>query len=132
MPPLLDVRRLTVEFPTQGSTAKPLLAVRDLSLSIAPREVLGLVGESGSGKSVTSLALMRLLPPQARMAGELLFANGNGLARDLLRLPDEEMRGLRGSQVAMIFYLSMISFNLFILFVDQIFSVFNAIIPFII
>ena len=84
MLPLLDVRRLTVEFPTSGSlSAPPLVAVRDLSFAIAPREVLGLVGESGSGKSVTSLALMRLLPPQARVAGELLFANGNGSAHDL-------------------------------------------------
>ena len=73
MPPLLDVRHLTVEFPTRGSTAQSMLAVRDLSLTIAPREVLGLVGESGSGKSVTSLALMRLLPPQAQVTGELLL-----------------------------------------------------------
>jgi len=111
VPPLLDVRRLTVEFPTQGSNAKPLRAVHDLTLTIAPREVLGLVGESGSGKSVTSLALMRLLPAQARVGGELLFANGNGSARDLLRLPDEEMRGLRGSQVAMIFQEPMTALN---------------------
>jgi len=88
-----------------------LLAVRNLSLSIAPCEVLGLVGESGSGKSVTSLALMRLLPPQARVAGELLFANGNSSARDLLKLPDEEMRSLRGSQVAMIFQEPMTALN---------------------
>jgi peptide/nickel transport system ATP-binding protein len=112
VPPLLDVRRLAVEFPTQGpASAQSLVAVRDLSLTIAPREVLGLVGESGSGKSVTSLALMRLLPPQARVAGELLFANGNGSARDLLRLPDDEMRDLRGSQVAMIFQEPMTALN---------------------
>jgi peptide/nickel transport system ATP-binding protein len=112
VPPLLDVRHLTIEFPTQGSvSSQNLLAVRDLSLTIAPREVLGLVGESGSGKSVTSLALMRLLPPQARVAGEILLANGNGSARDVLRLPDEEMRNLRGSQVAMIFQEPMTALN---------------------
>lgn len=111
MPPLLDVRRLNVEFPAPGPSAQSLLAVRNLSLSIAPCEVLGLVGESGSGKSVTSLALMRLLPPQARVAGELLFANGNSSARDLLKLPDEEMRSLRGSQVAMIFQEPMTALN---------------------
>jgi oligopeptide/dipeptide ABC transporter ATP-binding protein len=111
VPPLLDVRRLTVEFPTLGPTAQSLPVVRDLSFTIAPREVLGLVGESGSGKSVTSLALMHLLPAQARVAGELLFANGNNSARDLLRLPDEEMRNLRGSQVSMIFQEPMTALN---------------------
>ena len=111
MPPLLDVRHLTVEFPTRGPAAQPLTAVRDLSLTIAPREVLGLVGESGSGKSVTSLALMRLLAPQARVAGELLFAGRNGSGRDLLCLPDEEMRELRGSQLAMIFQEPMTALN---------------------
>ncbi len=112
MLPLLDVRSLTVEFPTQGSTsARSLVAVRDLSLTIAPREVLGLVGESGSGKSVTSLALMRLLPPQARVGGEIRFSNGNGSAQNLLGLPPEEMRSLRGSQVAMIFQEPMTALN---------------------
>jgi oligopeptide/dipeptide ABC transporter ATP-binding protein len=112
VPSLLDVRRLTVEFPTQGSaSAQSLVAVRDLSLTIASGEVLGLVGESGSGKSVTSLALMRLLPSQARVAGEVLFTNGNGSTHDVLRLPDEEMRNLRGSQVAMIFQEPMTALN---------------------
>jgi len=110
--PLLDVRGLAVEFPSQGlASTQSLTAVRDLSFTIAPREVLGLVGESGSGKSVTSLALMRLLPPQARITGEILFANGNGLGRDLLQLSDEEMRRLRGSQLAMIFQEPMTALN---------------------
>jgi peptide/nickel transport system ATP-binding protein len=112
VPSLLDVRHLTVEFPASDSASSPpLAAVRDLSLTIAPREVLGLVGESGSGKSVTSLALMRLLPPQARIAGELLFANGSGSSHDLLQLPDEGMRNLRGSQMAMIFQEPMTALN---------------------
>jgi peptide/nickel transport system ATP-binding protein len=112
VPSLLDVRHLTVEFPASGSTSSQCaLAVRDLSFTIAPREVLGLVGESGSGKSVSSLALMRLLPSQARVAGELLFKNGNGLSQDLLRLPDEEMRSLRGSRMAMIFQEPMTALN---------------------
>ena len=112
MLPLLDVRSLTVEFPTQGSTsAGSVVAVRDLSLTISPREVLGLVGESGSGKSVTSLALMRLLPPQARVGGEIRFSSGNGSAQNLLSLPPEEMRNLRGSQVAMIFQEPMTALN---------------------
>jgi len=124
---LLDVRHLTVEFPRRGggpgagvrATGSPaasrsphsLLAVRDLSFTVAPREVLGLVGESGSGKSVTSLALMGLLPPQAQVAGAVLFANGNSSAPDLLRLPEEEIRHLRGSRMAMIFQEPMTALN---------------------
>jgi ABC-type glutathione transport system ATPase component len=58
------------------------MAVREVTFSIAPGEVLGLVGESGSGKSITSLAVMRLLPPQARISGEILFAE-DGRPRNL-------------------------------------------------
>jgi len=75
-----------------------------------PGEVLGLVGESGSGKSVTSLALMRLLPPNARASGEVRFADGDG-ASDLLQLSDAAMRPLRGSQLAMIFQEPMTALN---------------------
>ena len=101
MAALLDVRQLTVEFPRPSNNGGPaasaaLTAVRGLSFSIATGEVLGLVGESGSGKSVTSLALMRLLPLHARTGGEIRFADGDE-ARDLLQLPDAAMRPLRGS-----------------------------------
>jgi oligopeptide/dipeptide ABC transporter ATP-binding protein len=112
---LLDVRNLTVEFPRagQGGTrAAPavLTAVRDLSFSIAAGEVLGLVGESGSGKSVTSLALMRLLPPNARVRGEIRLGNGLG-THDLLQMSDAAIRPLRGSQLAMIFQEPMTALN---------------------
>jgi len=73
--------------------------------------VLGLVGESGSGKSVTSLALMRLLPPQAHLTGEILFGNGTGAPRNLLTLPEEATRRLRGSSMAMIFQEPMTALN---------------------
>ncbi len=106
---LLEVRNLRVQFPA-GGNGEGLVAVRDLSLSIAPGEVLGLVGESGSGKSVTSLAVMRLLPPQARVGGEIHFADG-GAACDLLQLSDESMRPLRGSRMAMIFQEPMTALN---------------------
>jgi oligopeptide/dipeptide ABC transporter ATP-binding protein len=111
MADLLEVRNLVVEFPrsTDGGNSG-LVAVRDLSFSIAPGEVLGLVGESGSGKSVTSLALMRLLPPHARIRGEVRFGNGTG-AQDLLQLTNTEMRPLRGSKLAMIFQEPMTALN---------------------
>ena len=119
MPPLLEVRNLSIQFPAslpaggQPGAAVPtqtLPAVRDLNFSIAPREVLALVGESGSGKSITSLAIMRLLPLQARVSGEILFA-GDGIARNLATLPDDSIRHLRGSRIAMIFQEPMTALN---------------------
>jgi peptide/nickel transport system ATP-binding protein len=120
---LLEVRNLSVAFPPAAGRARidrgptsqaPFLgpfAVRDLSFNIGPAEVLGLVGESGSGKSVTSLALMRLLPPQAQLTGEILFGNGTGAPRNLLTLPEEDTRRLRGSSMAMIFQEPMTALN---------------------
>src|SRR5512142_275277 len=96
---LLDVRNLTVSF-------AGLAAVRDVGFSIAPGEVLGLVGESGSGKSVTSLAIMRLLPPQASVGGSIQF---NGA--DLLSASPPRMRDVRGAQIAMIFQEPMTALN---------------------
>jgi oligopeptide/dipeptide ABC transporter ATP-binding protein len=122
VPSLLDVRHLNIEFSTGQSGACPepvegaavptrtLLAVRDLSFSIGPGEILGLVGESGSGKSITSLAIMRLLPQQARVSGEILFPE-NGSLRNLATLPDDSMRQLRGSRIAMIFQEPMTALN---------------------
>jgi peptide/nickel transport system ATP-binding protein len=89
---------------------QPLTAVRDLSFSIASGEVLALVGESGSGKSITSLAIMRLLPPQARISGQIYFSE-DGTARDLAGLSDDSMRQLRGSRIAMIFQEPMTALN---------------------
>src|SRR5208337_436686 len=103
VPPLLEVRNLTVEFATaQGS----VIAVRDVSFQIAPGEVLGLVGESGSGKSVSALAILRLLPPQARIRGEIRFRG-----EDLLSMPEPQMRPIRGAGISMIFQEPMTALN---------------------
>ncbi len=122
MAPLLDVRDLTIEFPqsragraklpTQSqSKPAPAAAVRGLSFSIAPGEVLGLVGESGSGKSITSLAIMGLLPPAAVVRGEISFQNGDGKTSQLSKLPPDQLRQLRGSSIAMIFQEPMTALN---------------------
>jgi peptide/nickel transport system ATP-binding protein len=125
VPPLLSVTQLNIEFlaksnvrassngePKPHRSAQTLLAVRDLTFSIAPGEVLGLVGESGSGKSITSLAIMRLLPPQARITGAIQFTNEAAATQlNLTTIPDESMRLLRGSQVAMIFQEPMTALN---------------------
>ena len=122
MRPLLNVRDLTIEFPqsragqalssTQpGGVAGPVTAVRSLSFSIAPGEVLGLVGESGSGKSITSLAIMGLLPPAAIVRGEITFQNGDGPPTHLTTLPSDQLRQLRGSRMAMIFQEPMTALN---------------------
>ncbi len=129
MAALLDVRNLSVDFSAQTKGAPPLsrpkskpdadvmpaptrsFVVRDLSFIIAPREVLGLVGESGSGKSITSLAVMRLLPPQARASGEVRFSNGHAEPLDLLQIPENEIREMRGSSIAMIFQEPMTALN---------------------
>jgi len=101
--PLLTVRDLKIEFPIGGSWRG---AVRGVSFSIAAGETLGLVGESGSGKSVTSLAMLRLLPPQARIAGEIEFDG-----RSLSSLDTEALRRLRGSAISMIFQEPMTALN---------------------
>ena len=100
---LLQVHNLSVDFATAQGT---VTAVRDVSFSIAPGEVLGLVGESGSGKSVSSLAILRLLPPQACVSGRIEFRG-----EDLLSLPEDAMREIRGAGISMIFQEPMTALN---------------------
>jgi peptide/nickel transport system ATP-binding protein/oligopeptide transport system ATP-binding protein len=102
---VLSVRDLGVSFRTG---AGELRAIENISFDLARGEVLGIVGESGSGKSVTALAIMRLLPqPPARIhSGEVWFDG-----RNLLTLPESQMRKLRGASISMIFQEPMTSLN---------------------
>jgi oligopeptide transport system ATP-binding protein len=102
---LLEVKNLTTHFHTQGGIVR---AVNDVSFQIAAGETVGVVGESGCGKSVTMRSIMRLIPepPGKIAAGEVLFEG-----RDLLKLPEEAMRKIRGQEIAMIFQDPMTSLN---------------------
>ena len=100
--PLLRVESLAVSF---GSKK----VVDDVSFQIAPGEKLALVGESGSGKTVTALALLRLLH-DAHLQGSAVFDDGQ-TRRDLLALPERQLRGLRGDEIAMIFQEPMTALN---------------------
>jgi peptide/nickel transport system ATP-binding protein len=94
--PLLEVTNLKVHFPTEDGLVK---AVDGVSFSVAPGETLGVVGESGSGKSVSFLTVMGLVTrKEARIQGQVLFRG-----QDLLKLPQEEMRHVRGAKISMIF-----------------------------
>jgi peptide/nickel transport system ATP-binding protein len=102
--PLLEVTDLKVHFPTDDGIVK---AVDGVSLTLAPGETLGVVGESGSGKSVTFLTLMGLVTSkQARISGQALFKG-----EDLLTMPDERLRKVRGAQISMIFQDPMTSLH---------------------
>ncbi|MFK5584565.1 ABC transporter ATP-binding protein [Serinicoccus sp. LYQ131] len=102
--PLLSVRDLTVTF---GRGAKAFTAVDQVSFEVRPGQTVGLVGESGCGKSVTSLAIMGLLPSRGNtVTGEVVYDG-----EDLLRLRQEELRDRRGSEVAMIFQDPLSSLN---------------------
>jgi len=98
-PPLLSIRDLTVSF---GANE----AARHVSFDIAPGETLALVGESGSGKSVTALSVLQLLPPTARLSGQILYRD-----RDLVTVPPAELRAVRGNDISMIFQEPMSSLN---------------------
>src|SRR5262249_21355603 len=104
--PLLEVKNLKVHFPTEDGLVK---AVDGISFSVNPGETLGVVGESGSGKSVGFLTVMGLVTSkQAIIEGEVLFQG-----QDLLKLPQDEMRNIRGSKMGMVFQDPMSSLHPF-------------------
>ena len=102
---IIQVKDLVVDFRTDAGSIR---AVKGISFDLPRGKTVGLVGESGSGKSVTSLATMRLIPnpPGKVVGGEILF---NG--KDLLKLSEFEMRGIRGNNISMIFQEPMTSLN---------------------
>jgi len=108
--PTLAIRGLEVRFRTEEGEVTP---VRGVDLDVYPGRVTALVGESGSGKSVTSLAVMGLLPrPAGRIAaGTVRYTGKDGATRDLAQLPPSALRGFRGREIAMIFQEPMTSLN---------------------
>ncbi|MDF1586941.1 ABC transporter ATP-binding protein [Marinimicrococcus flavescens] len=114
--PLLSVRNLKTVFKTEDGQ---FAAVDDVSFELNEGEVIGIVGESGSGKSVTALSIMGLVPnPPGRIAGGEIRFEG----RNLLELPEREMRRLRGGRMAMIFQEPMTSLNPVFTVGDQLFE----------
>jgi oligopeptide/dipeptide ABC transporter ATP-binding protein len=110
--PLLEVRNLSVEFKTDDGLVR---AVDDVSYTVAANETLGIVGESGSGKSVSSMAILGLLPPTAKVTGEVLLNGENLLAKS-----DSDMRSYRGSRIAMVFQDALAALNPVVRVGDQI------------
>jgi peptide/nickel transport system ATP-binding protein len=111
--PLLEVKNLSVHFPTDDGLVK---AVDGVSFSLLPGETLGVVGESGSGKSVSFLTVMGLInSKQAIIEGEILFEG-----QDLLTIPADEMRNVRGEKISMIFQDPMTSLHPYYKVGDQI------------
>jgi len=103
--PVLSVEDLVVDFHLKRGT---LTAVNGLSFDVGKRETFGLVGESGSGKSVTARAIMRLLPtPPAEVSAKQVSVGG----RDIYKLSDDEIRSIRGNEVAMVFQEPMSALN---------------------
>ncbi|MDH5450567.1 MAG: ABC transporter ATP-binding protein [Candidatus Bathyarchaeota archaeon] len=100
---ILQIKDLKTYFYTDAGIAK---AVDELNLKIERKETLGLIGESGSGKTVTALSILRLVPFPGRITGEILFHGEN-----LLEKSEEEMRSVRGGNIAMIFQDPMTSLN---------------------
>jgi peptide/nickel transport system ATP-binding protein len=107
---LLQIKNLTINFTTESGVTK---GVEDISFHINRGEVVAVVGESGSGKSVTSLAVMQLLPspPAVYAAGEILFTQKSGDTINVLTTTPTAIRKLRGNEIAMIFQEPMSSLN---------------------
>src|SRR5258708_24219743 len=96
MPPIIEISDLSTHIQLSRSVVQ---AVGNVGMSIEPGETLGLVGESGCGKSMTGLSIMGLLPPGGHIIGGSIRLGD----RELVGLPDSELRKIRGNEIAMIF-----------------------------
>ena len=101
---MLEIENLVTEFATRDGIAR---AVNDVSFELKPKEILGVVGESGSGKSVLGYSMIGLVDPPGRVVSGSVRFEG----RELIGLPEEEMRALRGKRIAMIFQDPMMTLN---------------------
>ena len=101
--PVLEVKNLTIAFPEQHGEVN---IVDGVSFSVRPGETMGLVGESGCGKSISSMAVMGLLPPSARISGEILFKG-----RNILEMTPAEHNALRGHEMSMVYQDALSSLN---------------------
>ena len=120
--PLLDVRNLRVEIPTRRGA---LLALDDVSFSVAPGEILGFVGESGAGKSLTGMAVLGLLDPPAFIAhGEVRLAG-----RRIDNLSQREMRRVRGKDIGAVFQDPLMSLNPLLRIGDQLIETIRTHLP---
>ena len=108
--PLLQIKNLSVDFVTEFGTTS---AVKNVSFEVDVKEIVAVVGESGSGKTVTSLSILQLLqsPPAKYTSGKILFSVRGDKQVNLLALPEDEMRTVRGKEIAMIFQEPMTSLN---------------------
>jgi peptide/nickel transport system ATP-binding protein len=104
MAPLLDIRNLVIEIPTMSGDLRP---VRGVDLTVAKGETVAMVGESGCGKSLTGLAIMGLVPRQARLTADRIALAG----QSLLGLSEPQWRAIRGRRIAMIFQDPMTAFD---------------------
>jgi len=108
--PLLQIKNLSVDFKTDLESTS---AIKNISFDINKGEIVAIVGESGSGKTVTSLSILQLLPtpPAIYRSGEILFSKNDIAQIDLLSLSNDELRNIRGNEIAMIFQEPMTSLN---------------------
>ena len=102
---LLNIKNLSIQYATEDGVVK---AVNGINLDLKEGETLGLVGETGAGKTTTALGMMRLIPnPPGKITGGTIEFEG----RDILALSEEDMRGIRGNKISMIFQDPMTSLN---------------------